>query len=193
MQENEDELLRRAQAGDGAALNTLFADHVNYMFNVVKAFRGSLQDADIDEIVQDAAMRASANLGKFDGRSEFKTWLTAIVRHSALDHHRRRRKHGDPAREGLEYLVDPDVKSPSLPLRKDERKARFLRALTSLPQELADIIRWRVVENRKFDHIQTEKGVKMGTAHARLKRALTTLREKLRECGVGSSDFYSDG
>jgi len=86
---DEARLLRRATCGDTAALDTLFAQHNRALYQTALRLLGNPEDA--EDALQEGLLAAYRNLPRFEGRSQFSTWLTRIVINAALMRLRSRR------------------------------------------------------------------------------------------------------
>jgi len=76
-------LIRRVLAGEKDAYGLLVAHHSKSLFRV--AFRITENEADADEVVQEAFLRGYRKLQDFDSRSNFGTWIYRIAMNCALD------------------------------------------------------------------------------------------------------------
>ncbi len=81
-QVTEENLIRAGQRGDAQALDTLFHRHQRTLFHSALGIMGNPQDA--EDALQDGLLSAFRNLKKFEGRSQFSTWLTRVVTNAAL-------------------------------------------------------------------------------------------------------------
>src|ERR1700759_2312149 len=79
---NEDNLIRAGQGGDGQAIETLFSRYQRPLFQTALRVLGNAEDA--EDALQDGLLSAYRNLKRFEGRSQFSTWLTRIVINAAL-------------------------------------------------------------------------------------------------------------
>src|SRR5215472_3841159 len=70
-------------AGDRDAFRLLVERHSRSIFRVVYRMTGNQQDA--EELVQEVLLRAYKNLGKFEMRSNFSTWIYRIAINRTLD------------------------------------------------------------------------------------------------------------
>ena len=70
------EFIARLQQGDRAAFGQLVKHHHGYLLATARSL---LSPADAEEAVQDAWISAHRAIGKFEGRSQLRTWLTRIV------------------------------------------------------------------------------------------------------------------
>src|SRR4029077_4825087 len=83
--------LIRARQGDEEAFGALVQQHSRRVFQLAFRMTGNEQDA--EDVVQESLLRAYRQLGRFQARAEFGTWLYRITANCALDmmrsrHHR---------------------------------------------------------------------------------------------------------
>ncbi len=83
MEGNDHAIIRAVLAGDKDAYGLLVARHSQNVFRV--AFRITGDEADADEVVQDAFLRGYQRLEGFESRSEFGTWIYRIAVNCALN------------------------------------------------------------------------------------------------------------
>ena len=76
------ELVRRAQAGELDAFETLVNRHERHVFSL--AFRILRQEQDAEDVTQTAFLSALENLAGFRGDASFATWLARTATHAAL-------------------------------------------------------------------------------------------------------------
>ncbi len=148
---------------------------------------GSLDDA--EDLVQETLLRAWKNVGGFEGRSSFRTWLYRIATNACLDFLDARRG----ARRALPYdplaadddiawlqpipdaLLEPDAAA----IGKETIELAFLAALQHLPARqravliLRDLLDWRAAETADL------LGASVASANSALQRARETLRREL--------------
>src|SRR5256884_6972439 len=79
---NETKLIRAGQRGDSQAVETLFRRYQRPLFQTALRVLGNAEDA--EDALQDGLLSAYRNLRRFEGRSQFSTWLTRIVINAAL-------------------------------------------------------------------------------------------------------------
>lgn len=95
------ELVEAAKSGDPRAFEALVKRYRHRIFALALHMTGSPSDA--DDITQDAFVRAYKNIERFEGRSEFFTWLYRIALNRALNVRR------DRTRRRTQDLDDPRV------------------------------------------------------------------------------------
>jgi RNA polymerase sigma-70 factor (ECF subfamily) len=74
----EHELIRRAKAGDGAAVEALIRAHQDALYAFILRMSGRPDVA--EDIVQEAFVRVLKNLDRFDSRFRFSTWVFTIAK-----------------------------------------------------------------------------------------------------------------
>src|SRR3989441_12464931 len=103
---NEEKLIRAGQRGDHQAVETLFRRYQRPLFQTALRVLGNTEDA--EAAVQDGLLSAYRDLKRFEGRSQFSTWLTRIVINAALM--RRRSAKARPA-----FSLDEAPREDELP------------------------------------------------------------------------------
>src|ERR1700733_11730859 len=90
MSDSDAECVRAYKAGNPSALETLYWRHAGRVWRYARYFSGS--DELAAEIVQETFVRVATHLKAFEGRSQFSTWLFAIVRSVSIDQTAKRRR-----------------------------------------------------------------------------------------------------
>src|SRR5713101_7979768 len=182
---NEQKLIRAGQRGDSQAVETLFRRYHRPLFQTALRVLGNPEDA--QDALQDGLLAAYRNLRRFEGRSQFSTWLTRIVINAALM--RRRSQRARPA-----VSLDEPPREDELPLAErfadagpDPEQAYRGKELTELLEEdlagLSPLLRsaylLREVEGLTTGEAARELGVTQNTLKARLWRARQQLASRL--------------
>lgn len=136
-------LVARAKAGDEQAFGALVRRYRRRMFALALHLSGSESDA--DDIVQDVFIRAYRALDRFEGRSEFFTWVYRLTVNRALDARRLRARRSESSIDDvdprLERAVAVDAHGdPRRAAELRQTYARVLRALDALPPEMRTTI-----------------------------------------------------
>ena len=184
MERRETEALRRARRGDAEGFRVLVEHYSRPVFRL--AFRITGNEADAEDVVQDAFLRAYRGLPKFDERAQFGTWLYRITSNAAVDMIRKRKRH-EEAREP----VDPDGPHPAemLPANNPapdrlvlsgEVHRKVEAALTRLsPKEKAAFV-LRHFEGMSIEEIGRTLDMGASAAKNNIFRAVQKLRRELR-------------
>ena len=176
------ELIARALGGDGGAFGSLVDRFQRKIYRVAYAI--VRDDVEADTITQDTFIQAYTHLAKFQGRSEFETWLTRIAINRSRDSLRRRRfvrffsGDSDENREGWVEPVD-DRPDPEREIMAHQLRAAIERAERLLSSQQQVIFRLRHYENHSLEEIAELLGLRAGTVRAHLFRAIHKIRKEL--------------
>ncbi len=182
---NEEKLIRAGQQGDSQAVEALFRRYQRPLFQTALRVLGNAEDA--EDALQDGMLSAYRNLRRFEGRSQFSTWLTRIVINAALM--RRRSAKARPA-----ISLDETPREDELPATErfadngpnpeqvyagTELKEIVSENLEELSPLLRTAFLLREVEGYSTGEAAKKLGVTENTLKARLWRARHQLAEKL--------------
>src|SRR5271157_3844143 len=107
-------IVTKARLGDADAFRVLVERHSRPLFRL--AFRMTGNQHDAEDVVQESFLRAYRQLGKFDERASFGTWLYRIATNCSLDvmRSRKRRSKQEAAPEAdFSEMEDPVLSLPS--------------------------------------------------------------------------------
>src|SRR5215469_9056821 len=99
----DEEVVRRVLGGETALFEIVMRRYNQRLYRMARAI--VRDDAEAEDVMQEAYVRAYQHLGQFAGRSQFSTWLTRIAIHEALARTRRR---GRTEQLGPEDSIDGD-------------------------------------------------------------------------------------
>jgi RNA polymerase sigma-70 factor (ECF subfamily) len=85
----DEELAARAAAGSNAAFEALVSKYSTRLFFFLR--RRCKSEADIEDLIQEAFLRAFRSIGRYDPRWKFSTWLYTTAARLAVSRHRSRR------------------------------------------------------------------------------------------------------
>ncbi len=168
------ELLARVSAGDTRAFAELHGLTRSSLRRT--AFAVGAPPHDIEDVLQECYLKIWRNAGRFDaGRASAMTWMSAIVRNTAIDHLRTRRL---PTYELDEALLVPAIADPS-PIEFDYAEAEpiALEALTRLPEDRRRLVALAYLEGESRASLSRRFDVPVGTIKTWLRRTLLALRE----------------
>ena len=101
----------RARSGDSDAFRVLTERHGRALFRLAFRMTGNEQDA--EDVVQESFLRAYRQLGKFDERASFGTWLYRIVANCSLDLVRSKKRRSEHLAQTDPEMDDPMASLPS--------------------------------------------------------------------------------
>lgn len=109
---SDEEVVDRVKAGDTALYEIIMRRYNQRLYRVARAILRD--DAESEDVMQDAYVRAYQHLNQFEGRAPFSTWLTRIAVHEALARVRNRKRNPqlDDFDEGGELVMNMAEPSP---------------------------------------------------------------------------------
>jgi len=177
MDEAEGALIRQCQAGDKDAFGRLVKQCAGRAIGAAYMLLGNRDDA--MEASQDAFIRAWRNIRRFNGRSKFYTWYSAVLRNVCLSRLRKRRH---PTGE---ILVEPPGEAerddPSILAERNERTDLVRKAILRLPLKHREIIVMSHFQHMSYKEIAEALAIPIGTVMSRLHNARKALRGLLPE------------
>ena len=167
-----DDLVRRAQAGDVAAFESLYRSHAVQILALCR--RMARDDGDARELTQDVFVRAWERLTTFRGQSAFATWLHRLAVNVVLEWLRATRRDAGRLIVGDEETFGTRSNAGDLDTRMD-----LDAALETLPGGARTVFVLHDVEGYSHDEIAQMTGIAPGTARAQLWRARRALMKLL--------------
>lgn len=183
------EVIRRAQAGDRAALNELtrlIRPQVERQLS-----RYPVSDEDRLDLVQSTLLQVVRTLGSFRGDSSFTTWLFRVTANEALMLMRSQRRQRARIVEGLDFEelgLLPTVRSTVSEddaASRAEREAHVREALGELPEDYRDVVVAHYHEDLGLQEIARKLSVSESAVRSRLHRARVRLRAILSQSAAG--------
>ena len=182
---DESALVGRAQAGDGAAFSDLMNRYERKIFRLAKNI--TQNDADAEDVLQDAFLKAYEHLDTFQGNSKFYTWIVRIAVNEALM--RLRKRKGDktvPLDEPIETgeeTVNREIAvwddNPEQQYSREEFHEILEKAVESLKPDFRIVFNLRDIEELTTEETAEALGISIPAVKSRLLRARLALREKL--------------
>jgi RNA polymerase sigma-70 factor (ECF subfamily) len=171
-------VLARARQGDSEAFRALVEQHSRSVFHLAYRMTGNEQDA--EDVVQESFLRAYKQLGRFESRANFGTWLYRIVANCSVDLMRAKQARHDQVRgDSLDELADlpaGDLPGPERLARSAEIERRVRAALAGLSPLERAAFTLRHYEGRSIDEISTTLGLGTSAAKHSVFRAVKKLR-----------------
>jgi len=170
----ERQLVASAAGGSTPAFEQLYRRHAARVYAVCLRMTGNAATA--EDCVQEAFVQAWRNLGQFETRSTFGTWLHRIAVNTVLQQVRRRQEllgEGDSIeREVADRLADP--------LGDDPGRSRDVEAaIAGLPAGARHVLVLVGLYGHSHEEAAQMLGVAVGTCKAQLHRARALLQARL--------------
>ena len=191
--DRDQQLVQRAQRGDLRAFDLLV---LKYQGRIAALISRYVSDAgEVEDVTQEAFIKAYRALRKFRGDSAFYTWLYRIAANAAKNHlvAKGRRPGADATIEDAEGYDEGEVLSESASpeaLAMGEELAEVVEsALNELPDELKAALMLREFDGLSYDDIADVLGCPVGTVRSRIFRAREAIDQRVKGQISGGSGF----
>ncbi len=175
-EEADHQLVERVQQGDRRAFDVLVLKYQHRIYSLVSRF---VRDPDeVQDVVQEAFIKAYRAVPGFRGDSAFYTWLYRIAINTAKNHlmSRSRRPPGvDIDAVEAEHIESAgalrDLAGPENALMTEQLRAVIERALAALPEDLRTALTLREFDGLSYEEIAEAMQCPVGTVRSRIFRA----------------------
>jgi RNA polymerase sigma-70 factor (ECF subfamily) len=183
---SDEEVVARVRAGEVALFEVLMRRYNQRLFRIARSVLAD--DAEAEDVAQEAWVRGFQHLAQFDGRARFATWVTKIALYEALARLRRRRRWlalPAEASEGDRHVARSALPSadgnPEQHARTGELRQALATAVDGLPARLRSAFVLREVEGLSTNEAAELLGISEPALKVRLHRARIVLRRVLDE------------
>ncbi|MBY5761515.1 RNA polymerase sigma factor [Rhizobium laguerreae] len=197
------DLVPLAKMGDESAIRTIVQRHNQRLFRTARAIIRN--DAEAEDVVQAAYVKAFTNLATFRGDAQLSTWLTRITLNEALGRVRARKNTtglGEidmqtmaPGGEVLQFPSSLSATDPETELSRSQARHLLENAVDELPDDFRAVFVLRDIEGMSTDEAASYLGIRPETAKTRLHRARKMMRQSIEKqlSGAFSALFPFDG
>ena len=174
---SDEEVVARVLAGDTSLFEILMRRYNQRLFRVSRGILAD--DAEAEDVVQEAWLRAFRELANFRGEARLSTWLTRIACHEALARvHKRRRLVPITGGDGGEPPEPPaEAPGPERDLENRELQTLLREAVEVLPDPLRAVFCLREIELLSTEETADALGLSAENVRVRLHRAKRSLRQ----------------
>lgn len=177
---DEAAVIARARDGDEDACRALVDEHSRGVYRMAYRMMGCVEDA--EDVVQETFVRAFNQLGRFEARAHFRTWLYRIAFNCAIDAIRARTPH---ERREAPDVLDALSGNGHVPSSEDlvyagEIGARVQGALTALSAQERAAFLMRHSEGCSIDEISAALNLTASAAKHAVFRGVRKMRHVLR-------------
>lgn len=183
--ETDQQLVERAQKGDNRAFDLLVRKYQHKIIGLISRY---VHDhSEVQDVAQEAFIKAYRALGNFRSESAFYTWMYRIAINTAKNHlvSRSRRPPGNDMDISDAEIVDQsgrlsDSESPEASIARDQLEAAVYEAIENLPDDLRTAITLRELDGLAYEDIAQVMQCPVGTVRSRIFRAREAVDEHIR-------------
>ena len=182
---DESRMIASILAGDAQLFHELIRPYERRVYAMALSFLRN--EADAEDVAQEAFLKAFRGLASFRGDAKFGTWLVSITLNEARSRIRRRdavkmesldepeddQGHSSPA------LLRDWKEIPSEALERKEVRSLLQKAITSLPQIYREVFQLRDIEELSVNEAAQALGITVSSVKVRLHRARMMLQKNL--------------
>jgi RNA polymerase sigma-70 factor, ECF subfamily len=181
-------LVALALQRDDAAVRQIMQRHNRRLYRVARGVLGD--DAEAEDVVQEAYIRAFTHMESFRGDARLSTWLTRIAINEALGRLRQRRPTADldeidamdeQGEARVIFLPSARQDNPESSVARSDVRRLLERAVDQLPDPFRAVFVMRDIEEMSVEETASQLGLRPETVKTRLHRARRLLRQALNE------------
>ena len=179
-------LIERALSGDQPAYDRLMKKYHQLIYNLI--FRMIYKKEDVEDLTQEAFIKAFQSLDKFDRQYSFSTWLFKIASNNCIDYLRKKKlstfsidKEMGSDDDDLRFEIPDSDYIPDKQIIDRERKAILEAAIGQLPQKYREVILLRHSQEKDYEEIAKILKLPLGTVKAHIFRGRELLNKYLKE------------
>lgn len=190
--ETDQQLVAKVQKGDNRAFDMLVLKYQHKIFSLISRY---IRDSsEVQDVAQEAFIKAYKALPRFRGDSAFYTWLYRIAINTAKNHlvsRSRRPPSFDVEVADAEYYEGGgalrDLNTPESALFGEELKQVVEHAIAELPDDLRTAVTLREFDSMSYEDISEIMDCPVGTVRSRIFRAREAIDKQVKEQmdGVG--------
>ena len=187
----DQQLVSRVQQGDKRAFDLLV---LKYQYRVHAIVGRFIRDShEVEDVTQEAFLKAYRALPRFRGDSQFYTWLFRIAVNTAKNYlvsRSRRPPSSDVNLDDAEFYAGSeqlkDLGTPENQLFRDELEAVINKAIEELPEDLRTAVTLREYEGLSYEDIAGVMDCPVGTVRSRIFRGRESIDTRVLELMEGS-------
>ena len=175
--EEERQWTEEVLSGNKQAYAKIINKYKNPLYATILRMTGNQQDA--VDLVQESFIKIYRQLGKFDGKGSFSSWMYRVAINHCMDEFRKKRFN----MEQVEIRED-DVKDfhhPEVIFLKKEKNRQLEKLIGGLPEDERMILLLRYVNEQSYSEISEFMSLSLATVRNKLHRAKKKLRETIKE------------
>jgi len=184
-QDSDQQLVKRVQKGDKRAFDLLVLKYQHKILAIVSRY---IRDSfEVQDVTQEAFIKAYRALPNFRGESAFYTWMYRIAINTAKNYlvaRGRRPPLSDVDVEDAEYYSGSDalkdVDTPENNYFKDELQRVVNDAIRELPEDLRTAVTLREFEGMSYEEIAEVMACPVGTVRSRIFRAREAIDKQVK-------------
>lgn len=178
-------LIQAALKGDNAAYKKLMKKYHDAIYNFI--YRMIHDKHQVEDLTQEAFIKAFQSLASFNEEYAFSTWLYKIATNNSIDYIRKRKlqtysidKPIDAKDSDYSFELPDDSYETDMEMITDQRAKMLNEAIIKLPEKYRKVIHLRHVDEKSYEEIAEQLKLPIGTVKAHIFRAREILYKSLK-------------
>lgn len=183
--ETDQQLVERARNGDTRAFDLLVKKYQHKIIGLIGRYVND--HSEVQDVAQEAFIKAYRALGSFRAESAFYTWMYRIAINTAKNHlvSRSRRPPGSDLDMSDAEILDhsgrlADIETPEAAMARDQLEEAVFDAIEALPDDLRTAITLREMDGLSYEDIANIMECPVGTVRSRIFRAREAVDQRIR-------------
>lgn len=178
-------LVRLVVEGDSRAFEPLFMRHKDIIYAML--VKRSCNTDDVDDMLQEAFMKAFVNIDRYNPDYDFGAWICAIAKNTFVDfNHSRRSKalnpdNNLPLDSRHTKTAQATAPTPEESIINAQQRAQIERYIATLPEDYRRLFIMRFVEEYTYEEIAETLQMKLGTVKTRIFRVRAMMCKLITE------------
>ena len=167
-------LVRLVVEGDSRAFEPLFMRHKAIIYTML--VKRSCNPDDVDDMLQEAFMKAFVNINRYNPDYDFGAWICTIAKNTFVDFNRSRRSkalnpdNNLPLDSRHTNSAQATAPTPEESIINAQQRAQIERYIATLPEDYRQLFIMRFVEEYTYEEIAETLQMKLGTVKTRIFR-----------------------
>ena len=178
-------LVRLVVEGDSRAFEPLFMRHKDIIYAML--VKRSCNTDDVDDMLQEAFMKAFVNIDRYNPDYDFGAWICAIAKNTFVDFNRSRRSkalnpdYNLPLDSRHTKTAQATAPTPEESIINAQQRAQIERYIATLPEDYRRLFIMRFVEEYTYEEIAETLQMKLGTVKTRIFRVRAMMCKLITE------------
>lgn len=179
-------LIDDAIAGKQDAYERLMNKYKQLIYNLI--YRMIRNKEDVEDLTQEAFIKAFNSLEKFDKQFSFSTWLFKIATNNCIDYLRKKKlstfsidKEIGTEDDDFTFEIPDSERTPDKNIMDTERKRILEEAIENLPSKYKSVILLRHRDEKDYEEIAKKLKIPLGTVKAHIFRGRELLNKYLKD------------
>lgn len=181
--EEERQWIEEVLAGNKQAYAQIINKYKNQLYATILRMTKNPQDA--QDLVQEAFIKVYHQLGKYEGKGTFSSWIYRVAINHCMDEFRKKRYKMQQLEISEDQVMNPN--HPEVIFLKKEKNRQLEKLIGTLPEEERIIILLRYVNELSYNEISELVETPVSNVRNKLHRAKKKLRETIKRDG---GDFH---